>query len=223
MVRAARALLSSVTKLLILDIADVMRLLSKLKLLKRSAADVRDASDFNRLEDAYENLMTKMHELQPCLLNRQNDLKDPKNRDDLAAARAELLTNGKLLYDAVKLSIHHPDVAGPNANKDAIYKRLIGTMDKVNSAVQGNSYGKKDSSNGELEQAMEDLLNRVNMDPLSFEERKHRPSLEERRERIVAECNAVRQALQDLLNEYMSAQAEGRPTDDLENAIDYMQ
>jgi len=245
MVRAARALLSSVTKLLILaDIADVMRLLSKLKLLKRSAADVRDASDFNRLEDAYENLMTKMHELQPCLLNRQNDLKDPKNRDDLAAARAELLTNGKLLYDAVKLSIHHPDVAGPNANKDAIYKRLIGTMDKVNSAVQGNSSGKKDSSNGELEQAMEDLLNRVNMDPLSFEERKHRPSLEERlesiisgaalmadssctreerRERIVAECNAVRQALQDLLNEYMSAQAEGRPTDDLENAIDYMQ
>lgn len=27
---------------------------------------------------------------------------------------------------------------------------------------------------------------------------------DERRERIVAECNAVRQALQDLLSEYMS-------------------
>lgn len=62
------------------------------------------------------------------------------------------------------------------------------------------------------------------MDPLSFSEERFRPSLEERlesiisgaalmadssctrddrRERIVAECNAVRQALQDLLSEYM--------------------
>lgn len=63
------------------------------------------------------------------------------------------------------------------------------------------------------------------MDPLTFSEARFRPSLEERlesiisgaalmadssctrddrRERIVAECNAVRQALQDLLSEYMN-------------------
>lgn len=63
------------------------------------------------------------------------------------------------------------------------------------------------------------------MDPLAYDEVLTRPSLEEllesiisgaalmadssctrdeRRERIVAECNAVRQALQDLLSEYMS-------------------
>lgn len=63
------------------------------------------------------------------------------------------------------------------------------------------------------------------MDPLAYNEIHTRPSLEERlesiisgaalmadssctrderRERIVAECNAVRQALQDLLSEYMS-------------------
>lgn len=62
------------------------------------------------------------------------------------------------------------------------------------------------------------------MDPLAFSEERFRPSLEERlesiisgaalmadssctrddrRERIVAECNSVRQALQDLLSEYM--------------------
>lgn len=62
------------------------------------------------------------------------------------------------------------------------------------------------------------------MDPLAFTEERFRPSLEERlesiisgaalmadssctrddrRERIVAECNSVRQALQDLLSEYM--------------------
>lgn len=63
------------------------------------------------------------------------------------------------------------------------------------------------------------------MDPLSYNEKRSRPTLEEqlesiisaaalmadadctrdeRRERIVAECNAVRQALQDLLSAYMS-------------------
>lgn len=63
------------------------------------------------------------------------------------------------------------------------------------------------------------------MDPLQYKEERMRPSLEERlesiisgaalmadssctrderREKIVAECNAVRQALQDLLSEYMS-------------------
>lgn len=63
------------------------------------------------------------------------------------------------------------------------------------------------------------------MDPLDYDEVKLRPDLEERlesiisgaalmadssctrderRERIVAECNAVRQALQDLLSEYMA-------------------
>ena len=63
------------------------------------------------------------------------------------------------------------------------------------------------------------------MDPLSYNEVRSRPSLEERvesiisgaalmadssctrderRERIVQECNAVRQALQDLLTEYMN-------------------
>lgn len=63
------------------------------------------------------------------------------------------------------------------------------------------------------------------MDPMTYTEKRSRQLLEERlesiisaaalmadadctrderRERIVAECNAVRQALQDLLSEYMS-------------------
>lgn len=65
----------------------------------------------------------------------------------------------------------------------------------------------------------------MQMEPLAYDEGHTRPSLEERlesiisgaalmadssctrderRERIVAECNAVRQALQDLLSEYMA-------------------
>lgn len=68
------------------------------------------------------------------------------------------------------------------------------------------------------------MQKQIIVDPLAFTEERFRPSLEERlesiisgaalmadssctrddrRERIVAECNSVRQALQDLLSEYM--------------------
>ena len=70
-----------------------------------------------------------------------------------------------------------------------------------------------------------DSQERIILDPVTYSEVRTRPSLEERlesiisgaalmadssctrderRERIVAECNAVRQALQDLLAEYMA-------------------
>uniref|UniRef100_A0A4W3HKL6 Catenin (cadherin-associated protein), alpha 1 n=1 Tax=Callorhinchus milii TaxID=7868 RepID=A0A4W3HKL6_CALMI len=81
------------------------------------------------------------------------------------------------------------------------------------------------------------------VDPLSFSEERFRPSLEERlesiisgaalmadssctrddrRERIVAECNAVRQALQDLLSEYMGNAGRKERGDALNAAIDKM-
>lgn len=74
--------------------------------------------------------------------------------------------------------------------------------------------------------------NKIILDPMTFSEARFRPSLEERlesiisgaalmadssctrddrRERIVAECNAVRQALQDLLSEYMNNVSPGPP------------
>ena len=81
------------------------------------------------------------------------------------------------------------------------------------------------------------------MDPLQYNEVRTRPSLEERLEsiisgaalmadsfctrddrrlKIVEECNAVRQALQDLLTEYMDNMGRKQPTENLDKAIDTM-
>ena len=49
----------------------------------------------------------------------------------------------------------------------------------------------------------------------------HSCTRDERRERIVAECNSVRQALQDLLSEYMSNQGK-KPSEQLDSAIETM-
>lgn len=96
---------------------------------------------------------------------------------------------------------------------------------------------------GELAAALDDFDERMVIPPLAYNEVRTRPSLEERlesiisgaalladssctrderRERIVAECNAVRQALQDLLSEYMNNMGVKEPTEGLERAIDHM-
>ncbi|XP_069833292.1 catenin alpha-2 isoform X6 [Dendropsophus ebraccatus] len=87
------------------------------------------------------------------------------------------------------------------------------------------------------------VQNKIILDPMTFTEARFRPSLEERlesiisgaalmadssctrddrRERIVAECNAVRQALQDLLSEYMNNTGRKEKGDPLNIAIDKM-
>lgn len=81
------------------------------------------------------------------------------------------------------------------------------------------------------------------MSPMEYSEKSTRPSLEEqlesiisgaalmadssstrddRRERIIAECNAVRQALQDLLQEYMSNAGKREGNESLQLAAEHM-
>lgn len=118
-------------------------------------------------------------------------------------------------------------------------------MNTISDVAQGNTPKGGQSSfegPGELAAALDDFDDYIIMNPLTYDESKVRQSLEERlesiisgaalmadssctrderRERIVAECNSVRQALQDLLSQYMS-NAGNRPTDQLEQAIESM-
>uniref|UniRef100_A0A8C9W3S9 Catenin (cadherin-associated protein), alpha 1 n=1 Tax=Scleropages formosus TaxID=113540 RepID=A0A8C9W3S9_SCLFO len=203
MVRAARALLSAVTHLLVLaDMADVYKLLVQLKL-------VRD----------------------------EQELKDVHHRDQMAAARGVLQRNIPMLYTASRACLQHPDVAAYKANRDLIYKQLQSAVAGISNAAQATAsedYALNQSAGaGEL----------IIVDPMSFSEERFRPSLEERlesiisgaalmadssctrddrRERIVAECNSVRQALQDLLSEYMGNAGRKDRSDALNSAIDRM-
>ncbi|XP_070852881.1 catenin alpha isoform X2 [Drosophila suzukii] len=99
---------------------------------------------------------------------------------------------------------------------------------------------KNASSQDEL---MDNMKEGIVMDPMTYSEKRSRQLLEERlesiisaaalmadadctrderRERIVAECNAVRQALQDLLTEYMSNMSQKDNSPGLSRAIDQM-
>uniref|UniRef100_A0A3B3T6V4 Catenin (cadherin-associated protein), alpha 1 n=1 Tax=Paramormyrops kingsleyae TaxID=1676925 RepID=A0A3B3T6V4_9TELE len=205
MVRAARALLSAVTHLLVLaDMADVYKLLVQLKL----------------------------------------ELKDVHHKDQMAAARGVLQRNIPMLYTASRACLQHPDVAAYKANRDLIYRQLQSAVSGISNAAQAAEYSaNQQAGGGELAHALNNFDKQIIVDPMSFSEDRFRPSLEERlesiisgaalmadssctrddrRERIVAECNSVRQALQDLLSEYMGNAGRKDRSDALNTAIDRM-
>ena len=246
MVRAARALLSSVTRLLILaDLADVYNLLRHLKIVQKSVVAVKESTNPEELVKNFMAFGTDLAKLNHATMLRQNDLKDSRRRDELAAARADLKKNSMMLYTSSLATLQHPEVAAAKANRDFVFKRVQNALDKISNAVKaaGAPEPRPEEGVGELAYALDEFLERVNMDPLDFNEVKHRPSLEERlesiisgaalmadssctredrRERIVAECNAVRQALQDLLQEYINNAGQRDKSQDLEEAIDHM-
>uniref|UniRef100_A0A8C5A6Q0 Catenin (cadherin-associated protein), alpha 1 n=1 Tax=Gadus morhua TaxID=8049 RepID=A0A8C5A6Q0_GADMO len=212
MVRAARALLSAVTHLLVLaDMSDVYKLLMQLKLV---------------------NHPYFWYYRPPLCCTTRSELKDVHHKDQMAAARGVLQRNIPMLYTASRACLQHPDVAAYKANRDLIYKQLQSAVSGISNAAQAT--------------ATEDSAlhpKQIIVDPLAFSEERFRPSLEERlesiisgaalmadssctrddrRERIVAECNSVRQALQDLLSEYMGNAGRKDRSDALNTAIDRM-
>ncbi|KAB5518291.1 hypothetical protein PHYPO_G00164040 [Pangasianodon hypophthalmus] len=229
MVRAARALLSAVTRLLILaDMADVMRLLAHLKIVEEALEAVKNATNEQDLANRFKEFGKEMVKLNYVAARRQQELKDPQCRDEMAAARGALKKNATMLYTASQAFLRHPDVAATRANRDYVFKQVQEAIGGISSAAQATSPTEEKHGHagiGELAAALNEFDNKIILDPLTFSEARFRPSLEERlesiisgaalmadssctrddrRERIVAECNAVRQALQDLLSEYMN-------------------
>lgn len=247
MVRAARALLSAVTRLLILaDMADVYKLLVQLKVVEEGILKLRNAGTEQDLGIQYKALKAEVDKLNIMAGKRQQELKDIGHRDQMAAARGILQKNIPILYTASQACLQHPDVAAYKANRDLIYKQLQQAITGISNAAQATASEdsvQPQSGGGELAYALNNFDKQIIVDPLNFSEERFRPSLEERlesiisgaalmadssctrddrRERIVAECNAVRQALQDLLSEYMGNAGRKERSDALNSAIDKM-
>lgn len=131
------------------------------------------------------------------------------------------------LLSSLKVYVRHPELDLAKQNRDHVLKQVCEAVNTISDVAQGRPSAPQDlySGAGELAAALDDFDEGVIMDPLAYNEVRSRPSLEERlesiisaaalmadadctrderRERIVAECNAVRQALQDLLSEYMA-------------------
>uniref|UniRef100_A0A3Q1MVN0 Catenin alpha-1 n=1 Tax=Bos taurus TaxID=9913 RepID=A0A3Q1MVN0_BOVIN len=208
---------------------------------------LRNAGTEQDLGIQYKALKPEVDKLNIMAAKRQQELKDVGHRDQMAAARGILQKNVPILYTASQACLQHPDVAAYKANRDLIYKQLQQAVTGISNAAQATASDDASqhpgAGGGELAYALNNFDKQIIVDPLSFSEERFRPSLEERlesiisgaalmadssctrddrRERIVAECNAVRQALQDLLSEYMGNAGRKERSDALNSAIDKM-
>ncbi|RVE43027.1 hypothetical protein evm_012339 [Chilo suppressalis] len=231
MVRAARALLSAVTRLLILaDLADVRLLLASTRTVESDLDKLKCASSQSELVESARQFGRSAAQLAAQAARRQKELREPATRDNLAAARAVLKKHSTMLLTASKVYVRHPELAAAKANRDYVLRAVCSAVGAISAAAHGRPHHHGTNrpaveGPGELAQALDDFDERMVMEPLAYSELRTRPSLEERlesiisgaalmadssctrderRERIVAECNAVRQALQDLLHEYMT-------------------
>ncbi|XP_033633202.1 catenin alpha-2-like isoform X2 [Asterias rubens] len=247
MTRAARNLLSAVTRLLIMaDMVDVHLLLKSLQVVEGDLAKIMRSNNQQDLASSFKTFGKDMVEFNKLLARRQNDLKDPRQRDEMAAARADLKKHSTMLLTASQAYLRHPDVPAARENRDFVVKQLEGAMNTISNVSQAHLDDVPEADlggTGELIAALDDLDRKIKMSPTDYNEIRTRPSLEEqlesiisgaalmadssctrdnRRERIVAECNAVRQALQDLLTEYMNCAGRKDRSDPLDQAIDRM-
>uniref|UniRef100_A0A674GTH0 Catenin alpha-1 n=1 Tax=Taeniopygia guttata TaxID=59729 RepID=A0A674GTH0_TAEGU len=207
---------------------------------------LRNAGTEQDLGIQYKALKPEVDKLNIMAAKRQQELKDVGHRDQMAAARGILQKNVPILYTASQACLQHPDVAAYKANRDLIYKQLQQAVSGISNAAQATASddaAQQQGGGGELAYALNNFDKQIIVDPSTFSEERFRPSLEERlesiisgaalmadssctrddrRERIVAECNAVRQALQDLLSEYMGNAGRKERSDALNSAIDKM-
>ncbi|XP_053927259.1 catenin alpha-3 isoform X2 [Cuculus canorus] len=245
-VQAARSLLTAVTRLLILaDMVDVAYLLEHLTVFQRTFESLRNVSNKSDLQKTYQKFRKDLENLDYLAYKRQQDLKSSNQRDEIAAARASLKENSPLLHSICSACLEHADVASLTASKDSICNEIQNALNVISNASQGvgNKIGQPTSHTATLGSALDELENLINLDPLVVNEEKIRPSLEKRletiisgaalladssctrdfhRERIIAECNAIHQALQDLLSEYINNTDKKERSNALNVAIDSM-
>ncbi|XP_074730403.1 catenin alpha-3 isoform X2 [Strix uralensis] len=245
-VQAARSLLTAVTRLLILaDMVDVAYLLEHLSVFQRTFESLRNISTKADLQKTYQKFRKDLENLDYLAYKRQQDLKSSNQRDEIAAARASLKENSSLLHSICSACLEHSDVASLTASKDSICNEIQNALNVISNASQGvgNKMGQPTSHTATLGSALDELENLIILDPLVVNEEKIRPSLEKRleaiisgaalladssctrdfhRERIIAECNAIRQALQDLLSEYINNTDKKERSNALNVAIDSM-
>ncbi|XP_009464254.1 PREDICTED: catenin alpha-3 [Nipponia nippon] len=245
-VQAARSLLTAVTRLLILaDMVDVAYLLEHLTVFQRTFESLRNVSSKSDLQKTYQKFRKDLENLDYLAYKRQQDLKSSNQRDEIAAARASLKENSSLLHSICSACLEHSDVASLTASKDSICSEIQNALNVISNASQGvgNKMGQPTSHTATLGSALDELENLIILDPLVVNDEKIRPSLEKRleaiisgaalladssctrdfhRERIIAECNAIRQALQDLLSEYINNTDKKERSNALNVAIDSM-
>uniref|UniRef100_A0A3B4DJ69 Alpha-catulin n=1 Tax=Pygocentrus nattereri TaxID=42514 RepID=A0A3B4DJ69_PYGNA len=132
MVKAARMLLSSVTKVLVLaDRIVIKQIISSRNKVLVTLQQLEQVSTFQEFVQIFSQFGNEMVEFAHLTGDRQNDLKDEKKKARMAAARAVLEKCTMMLLTASKTCLRHPDCESARINKDAVFQRMRLALDQV--------------------------------------------------------------------------------------------
>nr|CAD7452271.1 unnamed protein product [Timema tahoe] len=142
-VRAARCLLGSVTRVLLLaDVVVVKQLLlAKDKLyhcwqVARSLGRLESVTNFTEFVKAFSQFGAEMVELAHLTGDRQNDMKDERRRAQMAAARQVLERSTMMLLTSSKTCLRHPDCPSARENRDTVFCQMRRAMDLIHYVVK---------------------------------------------------------------------------------------
>ncbi|KAK9497281.1 hypothetical protein O3M35_004629 [Rhynocoris fuscipes] len=136
-VRAARSLLTSVTRVLLLaDVVVVKQLLLAKDRVARSLGRLEGVSNFTEFVSAFSQFGSEMVELAHLTGDRQNDMKDERRRAQMAAARQVLDRSTILLLTSSKTCLRHPDSTSCRENRDTVFCQMRRAIDLIHLVVK---------------------------------------------------------------------------------------
>ncbi|CAB3362211.1 Hypothetical predicted protein [Cloeon dipterum] len=136
-VRAARCLLGSVTRVLLLaDIVVVKQLLLAQDKVARSLGRLEGVSNFTEFVKAFSQFGAEMVELAHLTGDRHNDLKDERRRAQMAAARQVLERSTMMLLTSSKTCLRHPECLSARENRDTVFCQMRRAMDLIHYVVK---------------------------------------------------------------------------------------
>ncbi|XP_064598146.1 alpha-catulin-like isoform X2 [Liolophura sinensis] len=147
MVRAARQLLSAITKVLLLADRIVVKqiFIAKDKVLN-SLSYFEGVYNFPDFVKAFRQFGNDMVELAHLTGDRQNDLKSDKQRAQMGAARTVLEKSTMMLLTSCKTSLRHPDCDSARTNREGVFRLMRKALDLVQHVVSDGTC----QSNGDM-------------------------------------------------------------------------
>ncbi|KAM5299335.1 alpha-catulin isoform 2-T2 [Ctenodactylus gundi] len=131
-IKAARLLLSSVTKVLLLaDRVVIKQIITSRNKVLATMERLEKVNSFQEFVQIFSQFGNEMVEFAHLTGDRQNDLKDEKKKAKMAAARAVLEKCTMMLLTASKTCLRHPSCESAHKNKEGVFNRMKVALEKV--------------------------------------------------------------------------------------------
>ncbi|XP_057354894.1 alpha-catulin isoform X2 [Manis pentadactyla] len=215
-IKAARLLLSSVTKVLLLaDRVVIKQIITSRNKVLATMERLEKVNSFQEFVQIFSQFGNEMVEFAHLTGDRQNDLKDEKKKAKMAAARAVLEKCTMMLLTASKTCLRHPNCESAHKNKEGVFNRMKVALDKVivivtdskpsgetdTSSVSIFTGIKEFKSKGNLSAALAAILERTE----DFTDSAY--TSHEHRERILDLSAQARMEVQQLISVWIQAQS----------------